>query len=250
MLNMLNIAVTGVTHRGSKRAANEDAAAWDRDLSTGRALGVIADGMGGYEGGEIASAMAIETFTEALASTLRQSRPADIGAVLQDAVAQANRRIQAARNTDPALARMGTTLVAALVDSGVAHIAHLGDSRCYLLSEGRLELQTRDDTVVQGMLDRGEITEADVPRVPFRHILTKALGVDTDLEASIRTVPVSPGDILILCSDGVTGALPPAQWPALMARHDTLESQAWALINACLENQAEDNISLVLIQLS
>lgn len=248
---MLKIDAFGITHEGCSRAANEDALAWEVDGDTGQAMAVIADGMGGYAGGEIASRMAIETVTEALMPVMDQPHvsPETARAALENAVYEANSRIQDARGSHPNWSRMGTTLVAVHISGGVACLAHIGDSRCYLFSQGHLEAKTRDDSVVQAMLDVGEITEADVPRVPFRNVLTKALGVEPEVSATYSELPVAAGDTLILCSDGVIAALPPARWPELMAAEATPESQARALIDACLKNQAEDNVSLVLIRI-
>ena len=247
---MLTLSVTGITHCGTKRSVNEDRVYWDQDLPDGRLLGAVADGMGGYEGGEIASALAIKTFATNLEHSLERTSAVSPDVALQNAVMQANRQVQVARTTEPGLAKMGTTLVAALVDVNGALVIHVGDSRCYHFTGGQFELKTRDDTVVQNMLDQGEITEADIPRVPFRNVLTRALGIEGEIQPSLCRVPLAPGDTLILCSDGVPEALPTSCWASLIADQVTLEEQAQAMINACLENQASDNISLVLIHLS
>lgn len=249
---MLKPIAAGISHRGGRREDNEDAVAWEVEFASGRALGMVADGMGGYEGGEVASRLAVETAQAGLLPLLGQAALDDteIEKALADVVTSANRRIQAVRGANPEWSKMGTTLVMALVSQGFAHLAHLGDSRCYLLSGRRLELKTRDDTIVQAMLDVGEITEAEVSRVPFRNVLTKALGVESRVAATTSSFPVGVGDILILCSDGVTGALPSDQWQAVMAGGGSLEAQAQLLIDACLANDAEDNISVVLIRLT
>lgn len=246
---MLKTTVTGLTHTGTKRAENEDAVVWLTHPDTDRVLAIVADGMGGCAGGAIASRLAIETCREQLAAVLakRQASPEHIEFELLRAITAANRQIRTARGQNAEFAKMGTTLVLALVDAGTAYLAHIGDSRCYLLTADQLELKTRDDSVVQAMLDAGEIAESDVARVPFRNVLTKALGVEPEVSATLSTVPVGSGDTLILCSDGVTNALPSALWVQLMERPGGIAARAQALINACLENEAADNVSVIMI---
>lgn len=165
---------------------------------------------------------------------------------IQAAINLANERIQERRATDPDLAKMGTTLVIAWVIDGEAHIAHLGDSRCYLVHEGELQCLTRDDTVVQNMLEDGSIQPDDVPHVPFRNVLTRALGASSAL-ASVTRLALEQGDSLLLCSDGLTGALPEADWLPMMSSQGAPEDKVRALVNTSLDNEAADNVSVVLL---
>lgn len=245
------LQVTGITDTGVKRTSNQDSIAWCTSRDAQSALGIVADGMGGYKGGEIASQIAVNTVTEALITQLErgpQSTEDRIDAV-QAALILANEQIQALRQEDAILSQMGTTVVLCWVQDDQAVVAHIGDSRCYLFSKGELTLQTRDDTVVQSMLDDGSITETDAPRIPFRNVLTRALGSTASVDASIQTLTLAPGDQLILCSDGLTGAVPEDQWPPLLKPSHTLDQQAKALLDTSLENQAADNVSVVLIRM-
>ncbi len=165
---------------------------------------------------------------------------------MQTAINLANECIQERRAGDTELAKMGTTLVIAWVIDGEAHIAHLGDSRCYLVHEGELQCLTRDDTVVQNMLEDGSIQPDDVPNVPFRNVLTRALGASSSL-ASFGRVALASGDRLLLCSDGLTDALPEADWLPMISGLGSAEDKARALVNASLDNQAADNVSVVLL---
>ncbi|MFN2361405.1 MAG: PP2C family serine/threonine-protein phosphatase [Marinobacter sp.] len=241
--------VAGLTDTGAVRAANQDAIDWRVSDDHCQVLLVIADGMGGYQGGEIASRIAVESVMETLGAYLKpenRGRSDDPEEALQAAINLANERIQERRATDPDLAKMGTTLVIAWVIDGNAHIAHLGDSRCYLAHDGELHCQTRDDTVVQNMLEDGSIQLDDVPHVPFRNVLTRALGASSAL-ASFRRISLEPGDCLLLCSDGLTGALPEEDWLSLISGRESPEDKVRALVNASLDNQAADNVSVVLM---
>ncbi len=245
------LQATGLTHEGCKRPTNQDSIAWQVNLTGTGTLGVLADGMGGYEGGEIASRLAVDTVMACLAPELNQPYLDDktIAESIQAAIVLAGTQIRRARDSDPVLSKMGTTLVLAWVSGHRAHIAHLGDSRCYLLSDQHLTCQTRDDTVVQNMIEDGSINEADAPRVPFRNVLTRALGSSDDAPATLTSVTLKKGDRLILCSDGLTDAVPDDTWQGLMANGRSLEEQARQLLDTSLVNEASDNVSVVLIQL-
>lgn len=240
--------VAGLTDVGAVRSANQDALDWRLSDDDRLALLVLADGMGGYQGGEIASRIAVETVLEAFEPWLSSVTvgPEDPDEVIQAAINLASERIAECRAKDPDLAKMGTTLVMAVVIDDEAHIAHLGDSRCYLIHQGELQCQTRDDTVVQNMLEDGSIQPDDVPHVPFRNVLTRALGASPAL-ASFRRITMEPGDSLLLCSDGLTGALPEDEWLSLMAGKKSQEDKVRALVDASLDNEAADNVSVILI---
>lgn len=242
-------AVAGCTDVGAVRATNQDAIDWRISDDSRQVLLVVADGMGGYQGGEIASQIAVDTIMETLGARLLkadQKQPDEPLDIMQTAINLANERIQIRRASDPELAKMGTTLVIAWVIDGEAHLAHLGDSRCYLVRNGELLCQTRDDTVVQNMLEDGSIRPDDVPHVPFRNVLTRALGASSAL-ASFRQMPLESGDCLLLCSDGLTGALPEADWLPLISGQSSAEDKVGALVKTSLDNQAADNVSVVLL---
>lgn len=242
-------SVAGLTDVGAVRSTNQDTIGWRLSDDHRVALLIVADGMGGYQGGEIASRIAVETVLEAFEPWLSSAAAAtDPDEAIQAAINLASERITERRAADPELAKMGTTLVMALVIDGEAHIAHLGDSRCYLIHDGELVCQTRDDTVVQNMLEDGSIQPDDVPHVPFRNVLTRALGASSAL-ASFRRITMAPGDSLLLCSDGLTGALPEEHWLPLMAGHESREGKVRALVDASLDNEAADNVSVVLVTL-
>jgi protein phosphatase len=167
---------------------------------------------------------------------------------IQQGIDLASSRIDDARKSQTKLSKMGTTVVLTWLQQDTAWVAHLGDSRAYLLRDDELSQQTRDATVAQNMVDDGSIKPEEVSQVPFRNVLTRALGASTDIAATVNTFKLVPGDHLMLCSDGLTDALPDHQWPAIMARKKDIEARTRALVEASLENQAADNVSLIMIQ--
>lgn len=247
----MSLLAAGRTDVGSRRKNNQDAIAWSVDPSGQSGFVVVADGMGGYEGGEIASRIAIEVVREQLEPLLGnpQSDDAAMEVLLQRVISAANERIVEARESQPELSKMGTTLVLAWVDRGRAHVAHLGDSRCYRVTSAGLEQRTRDDTVVQNMVDDGSITAEEAPRVPFRNVLTRALGSSEDAGASFDHFDMATGERLLLCSDGLPEALPESEWLAHLNGDVSLDTQAQRLVDATLDNQAPDNVSVVLVQI-
>jgi len=243
--------IAGRSHTGAVRATNQDWVAWHLGDDQNTALMVVADGMGGYQGGEIASRVAAEAVMEALVPELGKSTAGDIddgiSGRLQTAFFVANERILERRSSDPALKKMGTTLVVVWLADGYAHIAHVGDSRCYLVRGGHLSCLTRDDTVVQNMLDDGSITEVDAPHVPFRNVLTRAVGALAQVDVSYRRELILPGDTLFLCSDGLTNSLTDTDLEGILTMNTNAESMVDALIETALTNQASDNVSVVLL---
>lgn len=245
----MTLTVAGLTDIGCRRSSNQDSLGWYLSGDGRRALAIVADGMGGYEGGEIASQVAVDTLMAVLKPAVERGVADDaIADRIQAALNLAHERIELARAGRPELEKMGTTVVLAWLQHNRAWIAHIGDSRCYLLQEGRLQLQTRDDTVAQNMVDDGSITAEEVARVPFRNVLTRALGVSRYADATYAELTLAPGGRLILCSDGLTGALPDGQWLAMMEDGGPIDVQVRRLVDGSLANQAGDNVSVLMIQ--
>jgi len=243
----MGISIAGQSHAGAVRGCNQDVIAWSAADDGNSALALVADGMGGYQGGEVASRIAADTLLETLAA--QGGLCGDIPGQLKAGFVLANARIAERRGAEPQLEKMGTTLVVVWLVGRQAHIAHVGDSRCYLLRPGSIRCLTRDDTVVRKMLDDGSITEADVPHVPFRNVLTRAVGAMDPVELSYCCQTLEYGDRLLLCSDGLTNSVAEADWGALV-QAGCNESVVEALIGAALDNRAADNVSVVLMTLN
>lgn len=245
----MGVHVEGRSHTGAVRETNQDVVAWQVRDDGDAALLLVADGMGGYQGGEIASRLAADSVMEMLTPALFDGE-APTEESLGAALALANERIQARRAADSQLDKMGTTLVVVWIDGATAHIAHVGDSRCYRIRQGQAECLTRDDTVVQNMLEDGSITETEAPNVPFRNVLTRAVGAMDPLEISYSCEALRPGDQLLLCSDGLTNAIPQPDWEEIIRKAGSMERAVETLIETALDNQASDNVSVVLLTLN
>lgn len=236
------LTAAGRTDTGRKRPHNEDAIR----LEPRDGLVVLADGMGGYSAGEVASQIAVDT----VVSTVRNASPLERGQrLLQEAVGKANRAILDKARDDPDRRGMGTTLAICLFRRRRVSIAHVGDSRVYRLRRGRLERLTTDHSLNQELLDRGYYTRMEARRAGNRHVITRALGVAEEVEATLRDEPVAEGDIFLLCSDGLTDMMDDHSIRyALESADGDLNGVVDDLVNRANELGGRDNISVILIR--
>ncbi|MBM7867013.1 Stp1/IreP family PP2C-type Ser/Thr phosphatase [Heliobacterium gestii] len=235
------------TDKGRVRPTNEDSHWWD----AAQGLFLVADGMGGHEAGEVASALAVQAFAAQWRGTEGDREPA---IRLESACREANRRIYWESVNQPKWAGMGTTLTAAHLAASTLTVAHVGDSRAYLLHNGQVRLLTRDHSLVEEMVRLGKITEAEAQAHPQRNIITRALGTRDDVQVDVAAVPWTPRDLLILCTDGLTNMVtadeinrlfdPNAPFPY---RREALEQVADAMMNLALERGGYDNVTFLII---
>jgi protein phosphatase len=228
---------SGITHRGRVRSVNEDAILADPS----GALWAVADGMGGHEGGAIASDIVVDT----LATIADDADPPE---ALEDAIERANAAVRAAARSR-GMHTMGATVVALFIAGGVAHVAWAGDSRAYLLRGHRLRMLTHDHTVVQGMVDRGELAEDEAEGHPEAHIITRAVGAAPDIEVDHAAVPLIIGDRLMLCSDGLPRCVYESVIETLVAQAGNAHATCEALIRRALDEGAPDNVSVIVVDL-
>jgi serine/threonine protein phosphatase PrpC len=221
------------TDTGRQRRANEDS------YLARPPLFVIADGMGGAQAGEVASRMAAEAFEPGLPD----GGPAEDG--LARLVRDANGRIHAVSVDESRFAGMGTTLTAAYVGERDVAIAHVGDSRAYMLRDGDFERLTSDHSLVGELVRRGKLTEAQAEEHPQRSIITRALGPEPEVEVDTRTVSARTGDRFLLCSDGLTSMLHEREVSTLLGRDDSLEGIGRSLIQAANDAGGRDNITVI-----
>jgi protein phosphatase len=237
-----------ITDRGRRRPENEDAFLLRPDLG----LFAVADGLGGHAGGEVASGLAIETVEHILAGSdpAAGTQPPP-GERLRDAILAAHRRILERAADEPRLAGMGTTLTLLALDPAerAFRIAHVGDSRAYLLRDGALSLLTTDHTLAQDQIARGRLDPAHARGHPLSHILTRALGTaEEDVEVDLIQGEVRAADLFLLCSDGLTGVLDDGDLRAILEGALALETLAAQLVEAANLRGGPDNITAVLVR--
>ena len=227
----------GLTHRGRVRAQNEDSILTD---PSGQ-LWAVADGMGGYQHGAVASDIVIDCL-EAIGD---DGNP---DAALHRQLAKANAMVRHKAN-EAGMGQMGSTVVAVFIARAVAHLAWAGDSRAYLLRGRHLRMLTRDHTVVQDLVDRGELNPEDAEKHPESHIITRAIGGAASIELDILKVPLIAGDRLMLCSDGLPRCVYEQRMEAALTTAATPEAACEVLVMEALENGAPDNVSVIVIDL-
>ena len=237
----LPYAVHAATDVGQVRSGNEDS------FFAGEAVVAVADGMGGHVGGEIASSRALGPI-EAL-DGIEFDSPEAASNSLAEAIAEANRLVLDHGEANPELSGMGTTLTAALVREGYLHVAHVGDSRAYLLRDGELTQLTSDHTLVEQMVRDGQISRAEAAVHPHRSVLTRAIGVERGIQVDTPSpVPLTPGDQVLLCSDGLTGPVEENELAHLLSTHDDGDAAVRSLIDAANAGGGPDNITVVLLR--
>jgi serine/threonine protein phosphatase PrpC len=230
---------------GRKRQHNEDSYLVAPQLS----LFAVADGMGGHRAGEKASRMAVEKLRDSLVPPRRMAGKDEVLSHLQKAMFITGAAIFDAAQSDPDLAGMGTTLTSVLVHSQRAYVAHVGDSRCYLFRDGKISQITTDHSWVAEQVKAGLLTEQEARESRFRHIITRSVGFEREVQVDGTICPVQSGDCLILCSDGLSNYLEEDDFSEVMSRQ--LYSDApRILIDLANARGGDDNITVVIIHLA
>jgi PPM family protein phosphatase len=225
------------TDTGRQRRDNED------NAFVRAPLFVVADGMGGAQAGEVASQLAVEEFHEALP---------DEGSAeerLINRIRAANRRIYDLSRTQHEHAGMGTTLTAAYLDDDHLAVAHVGDSRAYIFRDGELTRLTQDHSLVEELVRQGKLTQEQAAEHPQRSIITRALGIEGDVEVDTWSYPMRAGDVVLLCSDGLTSMIGEEQIGQILGAQTSLDRAADGLIGAANDAGGRDNITVVLFRL-
>ena len=232
------IEKAGLTDVGRQRRANEDS------MLEADPVFAVADGMGGARAGEVASQTAVEMLQAALSSS--EGSPEE----RLEAVAQAaNTRIYQLAQEDEARSGMGTTFTAVMVDEDRISVGHVGDSRLYRLRDESLERLTRDHSLVEELVRRGELDPEDVESHPQRAIITRALGPSPDVEVETFTAPAKDDDVYLICSDGLTTMVREPQIADILRSRSSLDDAAHRLVNTANENGGRDNVTVVLFRL-
>jgi len=249
------IRASGVTEAGTVRDHNEDA--FVNDVAA--RLFAVSDGMGGQNAGEVASRVAIDAMTEfinrsAADPDLTWPHGLDAGLSLdgnrlRTAVMLANRSVRRAAAAEPEYEGMGATVVGLMVDDRRLTVAHVGDSRLYLVSDGTIEQLTRDDSWVETLLDQNPaLLPRDLANHPMRNVLTNVLGAREDVDVHMAERALRGGEIMLLCSDGVHGVLTPETLRDLLTRSADVELTARAVIAMAMERGSRDNVTAVVVR--
>lgn len=237
--------VWGITDRGVIREQNQDAFA-HQVLSDGRVLALVCDGMGGARAGNVASTMAVDIIMDEFLAEEERSRTPER---LKAAAASANRRIFQRAAGEERCAGMGTTLVAALADGEEALILNEGDSRAYHLSEeGGIVRVTRDHSLVEDLVQRGELTREQARTHPHKNLITRALGAEPELRVDVFRQPMAAGDYLLLCSDGLSNVVSEQELLYEVIHGGEACTCCRRLLEIALHRGAPDNVTAVLIQ--
>ena len=250
--NVLEIAAA--TDRGMVRSHNEDSIATDAEIG----LAVLADGMGGHNAGEVASRIAVATLMTEMRRSFACHKPREVNGasraplavrMVKESSARANAAIYRTAMSDPRYAGMGTTLVAAFFCASRMTVGHIGDSRLYRLRQHRFEQITRDHSLLQEQIDSGMISRDRARYSRFKNVVTRAAGIDPEVETEVHTHDVEPGDIYLLCSDGLSDMLTDKEiHAALGALRSNLPRAAQQLVQLANDSGGSDNISVILVR--
>ena len=241
-MTRLRVGIHSATDVGRVREANED------NLFTGRTVFAVADGMGGHLAGEVASEMAIEPIAKLDGDQFASSAKAT--QALVDAIVAANAQVVGKAASDASFHGMGTTLTAVMLRDGRLHLAHVGDSRAYLLRAGEDLVQlTTDHTLVEQLVRDGRLSRDDIDTHPQRSVITRAIGVESTVEVdTLPPLALLPGDQVLLCSDGLSGPVKDLTMAGILTAHGDGDEAVRALVAAALDAGGPDNVTCVLLR--
>ena len=238
--------IWGITDTGLVRRENQDAYA--TAVIADCTVAVVCDGMGGTNGGHMASTIAVDTLLEKLRDTFRPDmEQAQVKNAVLQGIAQANDAIRAKAAEDETLVNMGTTMVCAVCRDNEALVFNVGDSRGYLIGESGIRQITRDHSVVENMVEKGDITPQEARRHPSRNLITRALGPDIQAQADTFSVPWKQGDFILLCTDGLVNTVSDQEMLFEVLHDGDIESCLDHLLQISLQRGAPDNITAVLL---
>lgn len=244
----MNYKFCAKTDTGRARSNNEDSVAIDEETR----LAVLADGMGGYNAGEIASGMATAFIKLELSRWLTEvgsvARPKEIRRAMEICVDSANLSIFNAANNNAHYSGMGTTLVVGVFRDDALVLGHIGDSRCYRLRAGKLEQISRDHSLLQEQMDAGLVTPEQALHSNIKNLVTRALGVEEVVMLEVNEYPVELGDIYIMCSDGLSDMVQDPAIARIVRVEGSLEHKAQMLIDVANDNGGRDNISVLMVE--
>ncbi len=251
MINLkTTLEIVTATHPGMVRSHNEDSIGSDAEMG----LAVLADGMGGYNAGEVASGIAVEYIKTEMKKQLAGKNPEDLDEenaqkMIADHAGRANAAIYQSAQSQPQYSGMGTTLVVALWHDNRISVGHVGDSRLYRLRDGKLSQVTRDHSLLQEQIDSGMITKEQARHSQNKNLVTRAVGIDPEVETEVHTYPVQVGDIYLMCSDGLNDMVTDQDIEMTLASlAANLQLAAQQLVQQACDNGGRDNVSVILVR--
>ena len=246
------LEIVSATHPGMVRSHNEDSIAIEKEIG----LAVLADGMGGYNAGEVASGIAVAMICSEVKKALAKSKTEALnGSAVEKLIAEqsvrANEAIYEAAQSQPRYSGMGTTLVVAFWHDNQLTVGHIGDSRLYRLRGETLDLLTRDHSLLQEQIDSGMINKEQARYSQNKNLVTRAVGIDPEVEAEVHTYSVQTGDLYLLCSDGLNDMLPDEDIQlTLSSLQSNLPLAAEQLVQQANDNGGGDNVSVILVRVA
>ncbi len=240
--------IVSKTDVGKMRRSNQDAYATG-EFSNGVVWAIVCDGMGGANGGNVASATAVKIISEHISSSYREGMSSNsVRMMLESAITAANLEVYDMSQRSDDFAGMGTTVVAAVIINGVAHISHVGDSRAYLFSTERIEQITKDHSYVQHLIEDGKLTQEEAKTYPHRNIITRALGVEERLLVDYDEIVLDDGDAILICTDGLSSTVESEDMLEVFRKYNFYEYPD-CLVKLANSNGGPDNITVVILSL-
>ncbi len=237
----VHYSAAAVSDRGRKRSTNEDAFGY----SSEQGVYLVCDGMGGAAAGEVASSLAVDEVMRVLTN---RAPGVPLSSLLEQAISDANQVIYSRAQANTKLNGMGTTLVALVAEERRIQVLNVGDSRCYRLRGGNLEQITLDHSLVDEQVRLGRMSMAEAARSPMRNVITRALGTQSRVTPDIFDLEADPGDLFLLCSDGLTRELTDGSIEQILSRERTLEGLCGELVTAANQAGGGDNITCLLVR--
>lgn len=242
------LEIATATHPGKVRSHNEDSISADAEIG----LAVLADGMGGYNAGEVASGIVVALIPAEIRKALATPdalHGRDVERLIREQAVRANATVYQAAQKEPQYSGMGTTLVAALWHDNHITVGHIGDSRLYRLRNDKLEQITRDHSLLQEQIDSGLLSKEEARHAPNKNLVTRAVGIDPEVEPEVHSYPAQPGDIYLLCSDGLPDMVADEDIENTLASlKSNLPLAAEQLVQQANDNGGRDNVSVILVR--
>lgn len=243
------ISVYGITDKGKLRKNNQDVYCYGT-IGESKAWGVVCDGMGGANAGEVASRIGAETFRDHMIKYFEEMDSGAPEPIIEAAIKEGNEAILEHAKEHQECAGMGTTLVAAVLQGSQVYLVNVGDSRAYHMSKHRIERVTQDHSFVEALVQKGSLTAEEARHHPQKNLITRALGTSQTVEADIYDLTLEEGDALLLCSDGLSNELREEEILEELQKGNPIEESGQNLVDMVLERGAPDNVTILLFCLA